>query len=115
MQHLEDVDVMVRQIAREIVTGGRGRVRLVVTGDHTTPVGFQEHSCEPVACVVGPAYCVDSSLMGKAGDPTWRADRVSLFDEADIGMHGCMGRFKGLELIEIIKHHIASSQCDAPV
>lgn len=100
---------MVREIADGLLEGGRDRVRLLVTGDHTTPVCFKEHSCEPVLCVVAPVSYIGSAPSGTRRDGEWIADDVMSFDEADVGKHGSMGRFKGLELMKIIKHHVASS------
>jgi 2,3-diphosphopglycerate-independent phosphoglycerate mutase len=106
VKHLEDVDGMVRRMAGGLVAGGRDRVRIIVTGDHTSPVSYRDHSCEPVPCIVAPAAAALVDYTAEAG---WHADGVSRFEETDVGTHGCLGRFKGLELMSIVKHHVSTS------
>lgn len=51
VRYLECVDVMLRQLMRrlhEAEAAGHGRFAICVTGDHSTPVLFGDHSHEPV-------------------------------------------------------------------
>ena len=51
VKYEEVVDRMVGQLLRllwQAERAGRGRYSLVVTGDHSTPVEFGDHSHEPV-------------------------------------------------------------------
>lgn len=106
LEHLQRVDALVRRVAEGLVACGRGRVRLVVTGDHTTAVSFRDHTCEPVVCVVAPAASlVDSEHAEKA----WFSDDATVFEETNVGMHGCLGRFGGLQLMLLLRFHIKCS------
>jgi 2,3-bisphosphoglycerate-independent phosphoglycerate mutase len=86
-------------MARGIAAGGRKNARLIVTGDHTTPVAYAEHTCEPVPCVVGGV--IDAA----EDEDRVMTDCATRFEETNIGMHGHMGRFPGLELMELVKYH----------
>lgn len=106
LKHMKHVDALVQRIAEGLVARGRGRVRLAVTGDHTTAVSFRDHTCEPVLCLVAPAASlVDIRLV----DSAWFSDNATVFEETDVGMHGCLGRFSGLQLIPLLSHHIQCS------
>ncbi|DBA96948.1 TPA: hypothetical protein ACH3X1_001278 [Trebouxia sp. C0004] len=51
VQYLECVDVMIKQLVRRLhqaEAGGQGHYSVCVTGDHSTPVLFGDHSHEPV-------------------------------------------------------------------
>lgn len=51
VRYLEAVDVMARQLVARLAAAeaaGRGRFAVCVTGDHSTPVVFGDHSHEPV-------------------------------------------------------------------
>lgn len=55
VRFLEAVDKMVGQMLRrlwEAEAAGRGRYVVVVSGDHSTPVLFGDHSNEPVPFVI---------------------------------------------------------------
>lgn len=62
---------------------------IVVTGDHSTPVLYGDHSCEPVP------FCI--SKIGVE-----RGDLVKTFDENAVSK-GALGRFCGDQVMKIIK------------
>lgn len=71
---------------------------LALTGDHSTPVEFGDHSCEPV-----PFF-----LCKVPVDPAASVEPVSPgFNEVDCAC-GTLGRFPGSEMMSIIKQ-----ACDA--
>lgn len=65
VQYLECVDVMIKQLIRRLhqaETGGQGHYCVCVTGDHSTPVLFGDHSHEPVPFTVAHVRHVVSHL-----------------------------------------------------
>lgn len=106
LKHMKHVDGLVQRVAEGLVGLGRGRVRLAVTGDHTTAVSFRDHTCEPVLCVVAPAASlVDIEHVERA----WFSDDATVFEETDVGMNGCLGRFSGLQLMPLLSFHVKCS------
>lgn len=69
----------------------------MVTGDHTTPTLYGDHSCEPVP------FCISSV----SGNHTW-VDQVSTFDEIAVSK-GMLGRFCGDQVMSIAKSFMDSS------
>ncbi len=63
-------------------------VVLAVVADHSTPVTLGDHSADPVPVVL---WTVDA-----------RRDEVTRYDEVSVA-RGCLGRFSGLRLMEILK------------
>lgn len=63
---------------------------VVVTGDHTTPALYGDHSCEPVP------FCVSRV-------PFEKGDCVKKFDEISASQ-GSLGRFCGDQVMSIAKH-----------
>ena len=66
VQYLECVDVMIKQLIRRLhqaEAGGRGHYCVCVTGDHSTPVLFGDHSHEPVPFAVAHVRHVVSPLL----------------------------------------------------
>jgi 2,3-bisphosphoglycerate-independent phosphoglycerate mutase len=64
---LESVDVMVRQLVARLwadEAAGGGPYALAVTGDHSTPVAFGDHSHEPVPFAVAHLEHVVAALGG---------------------------------------------------
>jgi 2,3-diphosphopglycerate-independent phosphoglycerate mutase len=105
IMYMEAADGMVGRIERGLAAGGRANTRLIVTGDHTTPVAYAEHTSEPVPLVI--ADIVETGdILHVTSKKTMKADGATQFEETDIGMHGCLGRFPGLELMKLIKHHV---------
>lgn len=96
----------------------------MVTGDHSTAISLADHTCEPVPLVVAPvafgsggngdtidadtgiSSATYNKLSAESADGyQWVPDATPEFDEAAIGVHGCLGRFPGLELMRIVKHY----------
>lgn len=63
---------------------------IIVTGDHTTPSLYGDHSCEPVP------FCISS--LG----PNKYVDSVKFFDEISVSQ-GILGRFCGDQVMVIAK------------
>lgn len=63
---------------------------MCVTGDHTTPVKYGDHSHEPVPIVIGSVKSnpIDTSLK---------------FDEITCASRGRLGRFSGDQIIPLLK------------
>ncbi|GLI58706.1 hypothetical protein VaNZ11_000457 [Volvox africanus] len=69
VRFLEVVDRMVAQMLRrlwEAEAAGRGRYLLVLTGDHSTPVLFGDHSNEPVPFAIASVRFAVEALGGPA-------------------------------------------------
>ncbi|KAL0023909.1 hypothetical protein WJX79_009725 [Trebouxia sp. C0005] len=67
VQYLECVDVMIKQLVRRLhqaEAGGQGHYCVCVTGDHSTPVLFGDHSHEPVPFTVAHVRHVVEQLGG---------------------------------------------------
>lgn len=69
VRYLECVDVMLRQLIRrlhEAETAGHGQYAVCVTGDHSTPVLFGDHSHEPVPFTIAHVRHVVKQMGGPA-------------------------------------------------
>ena len=65
VQYLECVDVMIKQLVRRLhqaEANGQGQYAICVTGDHSTPVLFGDHSHEPVPFTISHIRHVVSYL-----------------------------------------------------
>jgi 2,3-bisphosphoglycerate-independent phosphoglycerate mutase len=71
VRFLEVVDVMVGQLLRRLWEAqqqqGEGPFLLAVTGDHSTPVVFGDHSHEPVPFAAAHVQDVVSGWAGRPG------------------------------------------------
>lgn len=70
VRYLEVVDAMVGQLLRLLwraEAAGAGRYSLVVTGDHSTPVEYGDHSHEPVPLAIAHLRHVVSGGQGRHG------------------------------------------------
>lgn len=139
VKSFEAVDTMVAQLARllweaEKQTGTH--YSICVTGDHSTPVEYGDHSYEPVPftiCAVRDFVAAkggedvvlatdlapfplptaaDAARMpivvaDSSADVTAAAgDSVARFGEIAVA-RGCLGRFTGSEMMGVIKHYMA--------
>lgn len=81
-------------------------VTIVVTGDHTTPVKYGDHTFEPVPFAiarVGNAVrtlASSDSTLPEGSSPL--VDEVASFSELSVA-RGALGRFSGDQVMEIIK------------
>ena len=93
------------------------RYLVCVTGDHSTPVEYGDHSFEPVPFTLAPASAVAARLRratggggGGGGDERAGAasshgkDSVERFDEVAAAQGG-LGRFQGGEALGILKRY----------
>lgn len=95
-------------VRRQVATEDR-EVTIVITGDHTTPVLYGDHTFEPVpfaiARVSQAAQCLSSSSStASSGSPL--VDSVSEFSEISVAQ-GALGRFAGDQVMELIKTYRA--------
>ena len=66
-----------------------------VTGDHTTPVAYGDHSAEPVPII-----------MGQVSKIYEINDKVSTFDELCCGRPDSpLGRFHGIQIVPLLKRY----------
>jgi 2,3-diphosphopglycerate-independent phosphoglycerate mutase len=85
--YLEKIDQMIGTVISGLESED---VTVVVTGDHTTPALYGDHSCEPLPFVI-------SNLK-----KPFRNDSVRSFDEI-AASHGSLGRFCGDQVIPLAK------------
>lgn len=102
MKHLEDVDKMVSTIVNSLAGSGRAHAGIIVTGDHTTPVSYMDHTCEPVPFIVAPVSTESTCKCLQA----FGSDEVQAFNEVEIGMRGSLGRFPGVAIMSIVKSYL---------
>ncbi|DAZ99203.1 TPA: hypothetical protein N0F65_008236 [Lagenidium giganteum] len=97
----EMVDLLIRQLTERL---GHMEVSIVITGDHTTPVGYGDHTFEPVPFAIAR---VNAAYALRAGSqPTVSStlrDSVSAFSEI-AAARGCLGRFSGDQVMGVIKN-----------
>lgn len=84
-------------------SGGQ-RYAVVVTGDHSSPVIYGDHSCEPVPFVLCPV--ANMSIKG-ATENRVLCDSVVQFNEV-AAARGALGRFCGAEVMPLLKHVAAA-------
>lgn len=136
LNFFESIDKMIGQLACllwQAELRGVAKFSICVTGDHSTPVEYGDHSYEPVpfamchlknfVSAMGGEDAIRVSLESfnlpnlnvekqfeerKAGQ--WEAavagDQVMCFDEVSAS-RGCLGRFQGSEIMSIIKQYMA--------
>ncbi|RKP09793.1 2,3-bisphosphoglycerate-independent phosphoglycerate mutase-domain-containing protein [Thamnocephalis sphaerospora] len=99
IRFLQEIDVMLGHVLQRLqqycadIEGGK--VTVCVTGDHSTPVLYGDHSSEPVPVTVW-----------RAGGMPVPADRVCAFDE-QAAAFGCLGRFCGDQIMPLLKRMTA--------
>lgn len=89
--YLEKMDAMIGSVIDQLSTETETNYTIVVTGDHTTPSLYGDHSCEPVP------FCI-SSLDSK----NKYIDSVRSFDEISAS-YGVLGRFCGDQVMVTVK------------
>lgn len=89
IEFIEKTDGMIESVWKD--AGLPKDTVLVVTGDHTTPVRYGDHTFEPVPFTICPI------------DTTTSMDAVQSFDEQSAGL-GVLGRFPGQEVMQIIQN-----------
>lgn len=112
---IEKADEMIARIIRGVQEqlDGDQEVTIVVTGDHTTPVKYGDHTFEPVpvaiarvknahACLEALSNNVDSDPAASGLSSSPLVDSVQTFSEMSVA-RGCLGRFAGDQLMGVIK------------
>ncbi|ELR19878.1 2,3bisphosphoglycerate-independent phosphoglycerate mutase-like protein [Acanthamoeba castellanii str. Neff] len=126
LEFLGKTDEMLSLIVGKLVeeeAKGETEFSVCLTGDHSTPVLYGDHSCEPVPFVIARVRDVWRVLQAKlAASPGGETQaeqealaRVSGNDESDGIPHfsevdaarGSLGRFPGSEVMPIIKSYLA--------
>lgn len=136
MAALESIDKMIGQMVRllwEAERHGTVKFSICVTGDHSTPVEYGDHSFEPVPFAMchledfvkarGGEDAVSNVslepfaltrekgeiLIGEkvmdSSEGGVAGDVVTCFDELAVS-RGCLGRFQGCEMLTIIKQYM---------
>ena len=68
---------------------------ICVTGDHSTPVAYGDHSAEPVPII-----------MGQVSKFYETDNKVSTFDERCCGRaDSSLGRFNGIQIVPLLKRY----------
>lgn len=103
---LQDIDKMLGNMLSTLRAdferrGGQREYVFVVTGDHTTPVHFTDHTHDPVPFLI----CKMSHIVNETQpDQSPDIDSVTQFSEIDAAQ-GLLGRFPGLQVFHIIKNY----------
>ncbi|KAL0490721.1 2,3-bisphosphoglycerate-independent phosphoglycerate mutase [Acrasis kona] len=95
---LEKCDEMIGTLYKRLKQELNEPVIFIVTGDHSTPCLYKDHSHEPVPFVICGNHVQDDSTF-KFGDS------ASAFNEID-SARGLLGRFTGLQVFDIINNYI---------
>lgn len=99
---LERIDAMTAEVLRLLRKSGRRDVVLVVTGDHTTPAVYGDHTCEPVPIVFCDVFDPDLNIVEQHSTYI-HSDNTKKFDEIEAGIAGSLGRFPALEIMTLVK------------
>ncbi|TMW68629.1 hypothetical protein Poli38472_006097 [Pythium oligandrum] len=102
---IEKADEMLGQLLRGIETRlPNHEVSVILTGDHTTPVLYGDHSFEPVPFAITRAGAALKVLEDKPLPPASAlTDQVETFSELAV-LHGALGRFSGDQVMKIVKN-----------
>ncbi|CAO3635004.1 unnamed protein product [Cunninghamella echinulata] len=95
---LEKIDTMMGNIIQQLSAAEKEKdveFTIVITSDHSTPVLYGDHSCEPVPFTV-------SKVKHIIENDRTIGDKVMTFDEINAGQ-GVLGRFCGAQAIPIAK------------
>ncbi|GAA5806453.1 hypothetical protein HPULCUR_011987 [Helicostylum pulchrum] len=89
--YLEKMDEMIGSVITSLEKDTDINYTIIVTGDHTTPTVYGDHSCEPVP------FCISSLTPNSTN-----VDSVQMFDEISAS-RGALGRFCGDQVMIIAK------------
>ncbi|OQR97196.1 2,3-bisphosphoglycerate-independent phosphoglycerate mutase [Thraustotheca clavata] len=115
LKYIEKADEMIAKL----ITGLAAldpNATIVVTGDHTTPVLYGDHTFEPVPFTISSVELAAKQLNGEESCPhiPLLQDTTTHFSEIDAASGG-LGRFAGDQVMEIIKQfrvlNTASTRC----
>lgn len=104
---IEKADAMIARLIEGIHAQLGQDVTIVVTGDHTTPVKYGDHTFEPVPFAISRAKSAyDALAQSDTGDKSPQTstltDSVTSFSELAV-TRGALGRFAGDQVMSIIK------------
>lgn len=99
---MEKVDDMVKQLLRELHSRRRHDVVLIVTGDHSSPATYGDHTCEPVPILYTDVFNPDVPNDRRA--KYIFSDEADKFTETCAGSFGSIGRFPASEFMTTIKN-----------
>lgn len=116
---LEQIDRMIAMLVRELALrsiSNRKSFSIVITGDHSTPVQYGDHSFEPVPFVISTVHSAAQLLEQKQqhNDGTCKTSGKTMADPlmdsvrsfSEIAAHqGYLGRFPGDEVMPIIRKY----------
>lgn len=102
---LKQVDKMLETLINNLIEDEKKNdveYTIMVTGDHTTPLLYKDHSCEPVP------FCIAKikSLYKNTQNTNLVIDDVCSFNERHAA-NGLLGRFLGLQVMTIAKRYMA--------
>jgi len=104
LRFLEAIDTMLGSIITSLAEAEDSHnieFTIVLTGDHSTPVLYGDHSCEPVPFVITKVHNAKLVMQHGANSVT-ALDPVQQFSEIDAAS-GILGRFPGMEVMKVIK------------
>ncbi|ETV93187.1 hypothetical protein H310_12791 [Aphanomyces invadans] len=103
MRFLEKADAMIARLIQGLDEGIEEEATIIVTGDHTTPVLYGDHTFEPVPFTIANVRAAARILRGETTTTTHELqDHVLHFSEVDAA-GGILGRFSGDQVMEIVK------------
>lgn len=91
---------MIKHLLCELCQRNRSDIVFAITGDHSSPPAYGDHTCEPVPLLFSDVFNPDTF---ETVSKYIRSDRSNAFDEISAGENGSLGRFPGIQLMEIIK------------
>lgn len=98
---MEKADQMITHLLRQLRSYNRRDVVLVVTGDHSSPVTYGDHTCEPVPILFADVFNPDCP---RDKEPKHIVpDSCTQFTETSSGSNGSLGRFIASEIMPMIK------------
>ncbi|EKX49751.1 hypothetical protein GUITHDRAFT_157400 [Guillardia theta CCMP2712] len=105
LKFLKKVDNMIGELAKGLaeIEQETGKPFVIcVTGDHSTPVAYGDHSAEPVPFSIAPVKVSHAVLLLSHYHHCFLSDSVMRFDEVSCAQ-GWLGRFQGLQVMGIIQ------------
>ncbi|KAL1933541.1 hypothetical protein VTP01DRAFT_7631 [Rhizomucor pusillus] len=104
VEFLEKIDLMLSDIITrlakdEIERENNVEYTIIVTSDHSTPVLYGDHSCEPVP------FCISRARYGISCPSNAFRDDVQQYNEVD-AFRGALGRFPGSQVMQIAKTYM---------
>lgn len=99
---IQKADEMIARIIEGVQGQPDLEVTIVVTGDHTTPVLYGDHSFEPVPFAIARASNAYAALHNNSVGDSMLVDSVLAFDEISAA-RGVLGRFSGNQVMRIVK------------